>query len=89
MLDNTPNQSSKFKTKNWIEINDKSPGTYNKDNQNRFKTSMLKSSLCDFRGVYILARGTITVRNNAAQDVATNAANKKVIFKHLLHLLIA
>ena len=22
LLDNTPNQSSKFKTKNWVEIND-------------------------------------------------------------------
>ena len=26
LLDNTPNQLSKFKTKNWIEINDQSRG---------------------------------------------------------------
>ena len=30
-LDNIPNQPSKFKTKNWFEMNDKSRGTYNKD----------------------------------------------------------
>ena len=24
LLDNTPNQPSKFKTKNWVEINDES-----------------------------------------------------------------
>ena len=26
MLDNTPNQASKFKTRNWVEINDDSRG---------------------------------------------------------------
>ena len=30
-LDNIPNQPSKFKTKNWFEMYDKSRGTYNKD----------------------------------------------------------
>ena len=29
LLDNTSNQPSKFRTKNWIEINDESRGTYN------------------------------------------------------------
>ena len=46
LLDNTPTQSPKFKTKIWVEINDESQGTYNKDDQIRFKTSMLRSSLC-------------------------------------------
>ena len=31
LLDNAPNQTSKFKIKNWVEINDESQGTYNKD----------------------------------------------------------
>ena len=48
LLDNTPNQPSKFKTKNSVEINDESRGTYNEDNQVRFKTSMLMSSLCGY-----------------------------------------
>ena len=40
-LDNTPNQSSKFRTKNWIEINDQSRGVYNVYGDIRFKTTML------------------------------------------------
>ena len=30
--DNTPNQPSKFKTKNWVKINDESHGLYNNGN---------------------------------------------------------
>ena len=37
LLDNTPNQKYKIKTKIWVEINDKSRGKYNKDNQIKFK----------------------------------------------------
>ena len=33
LLDNTPNQPSEFNIKNWVEINYKSRGTYNEDNQ--------------------------------------------------------
>ena len=32
LLDNTPNQPTKFRTKDWVEINDKSRGTYNTNN---------------------------------------------------------
>ena len=53
-FDNTPNQPFKFKTKNWVEINYEPRGTYNEDNQIRFKTSMLRSSLCDYNDAYIL-----------------------------------
>ena len=28
LLDNTPNQPSKFRIKNWVEINDDLSGTY-------------------------------------------------------------
>ena len=83
MLDYTPNQPPKFKTKNWVKINDKSGGSYNEDNQIRFKTSMLRSSSFNYSYAYILVKGTITVTNTAAQGAANNAANKKVIFKNL------
>ena len=43
------------------------------------KTSMLKSSLCDYSDTYILVKGNITVNNTAA---AANDTNKKVIFKN-------
>ena len=42
LLDNTPNQPSKFRTKNLVEINDDSRETYNTNSQIKFKTSMLK-----------------------------------------------
>ena len=48
LLDNTSNRLSKFRTKNWIEINDQPRGVYNTDNDIRFKTTMLKSSLREY-----------------------------------------
>ena len=48
LLENTSNQPSKFRTKNWIEINDQSRGAYNTNSDIRFKTTMLKPSLCDY-----------------------------------------
>ena len=81
-LDNTPNQPTKFRTKNWVEINDESRGTYNTNSQIRFKTSMLRTSLCDYSDAYILAKGTITVANTTAADADANNTNKKVIFKN-------
>ena len=61
MLDNTPNQLSKFRAKNWVEINDDARGKYNANNQIKFKTSMLKSSLLDYSDAYILVSGIITI----------------------------
>ena len=46
LLDNTLNQPSKFSIQIYIEINDESWGTHDEDIQNRFKSSMLRSSLC-------------------------------------------
>ena len=42
-------------------MNDDSRETYNVNSQIRFKTSMLKSSLCDYSNAYILVKGTTTV----------------------------
>ena len=61
LIDVTSNQPSKFRTKKWVEINDESRGTYNIYSQNKFKTTILKSSLRDYSDAYILAKGTITV----------------------------
>ena len=76
-------EPSKFKTKNWVEVNDESRGTYNVNSQIKFETSMLKSSLCDYSAAYILVKRTITVNNTAAAaDADANNTNKKVIFKN-------
>ena len=63
LLDNTPNHPSRFKSKIWVEINDESRRTYNKVNQTRFKTSVLRSSLCVYGVSYMLVKGIITVEN--------------------------
>ena len=65
-----------------IEINDESRGVYNVNSQIKFKTTMLKSSLCDYSDAYILVKGTITVNSTAAPGAAANNTNKKVIFKN-------
>ena len=77
LLDKTSNHLSKFRTKNCIEINDKSRGTYNTNSQIKFKTTMLKSSLCDNSDVYTLVKVIITVLNTAATESDANNANKK------------
>ena len=48
LLDNTPNEPTKFSTKNWVQINTESCRTYDNNSQIKFKTSMLRSSLCDY-----------------------------------------
>ena len=47
LIDDASNQPSKVRTKYWVKINDESRGTYNVNSQIKFKTTMLKSSLCD------------------------------------------
>ena len=63
-------------------LNDESKGTYNINSQIKLKTTMLKSSLCNYSDAYILVKGTITVPNTAAGDVDANNPKKKVIFKN-------
>ena len=81
LLDNVSNQPSKFKSKNWVEINDESRRTYNANSDIKFKTTMLKSSLCDYSDTYIIVEGIITVSNTEAAYANANNIGKKVIIK--------
>ena len=47
LLDNASNQPSKFRTRNWVEINDESRAAYT-GNGVKFKTTMLRSNLCNY-----------------------------------------
>ena len=69
MLDNTSNQLSKFRTKNWVEINSDARVTRNTNSQTEFKTNMLNSSLC----IHTLLIGEETQQ-------AADRNDKKVIF---------
>ena len=76
MLNNTPKQPIKFRTKNWVEVNDESRGMYNANSQIKFKTSMLRSILCDYSDADIIMSATITVTNTAATEANPNNRKK-------------
>ena len=72
MLGNTPNQLTKFATNIWVEINDDACGIYNSNSQIKFKTSVLKSSLCGYSDAYILAKWTISISKQAGYNSNNN-----------------
>ena len=78
MLDNTSNQPTKFRTKNWVEKKDGARGIDNT------KNSMLKSSLCHYGDVYIIVSETITIVEAGADVEAIGAErnNKQAILKN-------
>ena len=82
--DASSNQPSKFKTKNWVEINDESRETDNVNSQFKFKTTMLKSSLCDYSDAYIHVKGKITITRVGADAAAKqdDEIDKGVAFKN-------
>ena len=83
MLESTSDNPSKFRTKNWVEINDESRGNY-ANSDLRFKTTMLRSNLCDCADSYILVKGTTKITgegDNAAAERA-DERDKGVTFKN-------
>ena len=76
LLNDETNQSYKFRTRNWVEVNDDAHGTYSPNKQIKFKTSMLRSSLCNYSDACILVKGNITVNNTAADADANNTSKK-------------
>ena len=91
LIDDASNQPFKFRTKNWVEINDDSRGAYNVNSQINFKTTMLKPSLSDYRDVYILVKGKITIIGRRADAAAIQADERDKVWylKIVLHLLVA
>ena len=80
LLDATSDNVPRFITKKWIEVHDQSGSAedrYKPSKQIRFKTSMLRSDLCDFSDAYIVVKGTITVTNPD-----NNAYGKKIAIKN-------
>ena len=59
-----------IQSKKQVELNDEARGTYNFSNQIKFKTSMIRSKLCDNSDAYILVSGTITSNGAGAADAA-------------------
>ena len=74
--DNENKVLSKFVTREYVRINSLL-NTYNENKLIRFKTPMLRSSLCDYSDAYILFKGTITVTAPGANNGANNIRDKK------------
>ena len=47
LLNDASNKPSKFRKRNWMEVNDNIRDAYSPNKQIRFKTAMLRSSLSD------------------------------------------
>ena len=80
LIDTTSDNVPRFDTKKRIEVYDQSGSTkdrYKPSKEIRLKTSMLRSDLCDCSDVYIVVKGTITVK-----DPDNNAYDKKLAFKN-------
>ena len=88
LLCTPPGEIPRFITKKWVDIHDQlgDPNDrYKASKPIRFKTSTLRSDLCDFSNVYIVVKGTITVKGISNRS-------KKIILSHLKimhHLLVA
>ena len=82
MLDDTTDQSTKFKTRKLVEINDESRVNYDKSNIKFKRSKWYGKYLCDYGDAWMLFKGTITIPNTKAAGWAVNNTNKKVIIKY-------
>ena len=63
--------------------NDELHRMYSTNSQIRFKTTVLRSSLCDYSDVYIFVKGTVTLIGQGSDVLATQAdRNNKQVFKN-------
>ena len=80
LLGNIPDKVPRCFTKKWIYVHDQSftaENIYKPSKQIRFKTSMLRSELCDYSDAYIAVKGTIDVTRPK-----NNVYDKKLAFKN-------
>ena len=72
MLNSSENEYSKFGTKKWYIIDSETSGAYSENEQIKFLTKSIESSLCDYSDAYIFVTGNIISGGN----------NTKVTFKN-------
>ena len=80
LLDTTSDNVPRFITKKSVEVHDQSGSAEDRhkpSKQIRFKTSILRSDLCDFSDAYIVAKGNIIVINPEKGN-----RNKSITFKN-------
>ena len=83
LLESTSDNRSQFRTRNRFEINDESRRNYT-NSDITFKTTMLRSNLCDYADSYIIIKDTITITGDGDDTAARQAdeRDKGVTFKN-------
>ena len=84
LQDTKPDNVPRIITKKWIEVLDESGSAedrYKPSKQIRFKTSMIRSGLCDFSDAYIVVKGDITLTKDANRDFI-DIRNRLLAFKN-------
>ena len=72
----------------WNIIDSEANGNYSKDEEIKFLTRSIESSLCDYSDTYILVTGDIAgkKRNNANTDNTDITQAMQVVFKNCTNL---
>ena len=84
MLGATIDEIPRFITKKWVEVHDQSGSTddrYKPNKQVRFKTSILRSDLCDYSDAYIVVKGDITLTKTNGRGII-DIRNRFLAFKN-------
>ena len=84
LLGTTSDNVPRFITKKWIEVHDQSGSAedrYKPSKQIRFKTSMLRSDLCDYSDAYIVVKGDITLTKTNGRGII-DIRNRFLAFKN-------
>ena len=69
LLNNSESEYSKFATKKWYVIDSESKGNYSEDEEIKFLTRSIESSLCNYSDAYISVTGDIRATPNSATQV--------------------
>ena len=84
LLDTKSDNVPRFITKKWIEVHDQSGNAedrYKPSKQIRFKTSMLRSDLCDYSDAYVVVKGDITLTETNGRGII-DVRNRFLAFKN-------
>ena len=85
LLGTTLDEVPRFITKKWVKVYDQSGSA-----DDRYKTLMLRSDLCDYSDAYIVVKGKITVTNpnNDAYDKELTLKNNAPFLSCILKIII-
>ena len=84
LLGTTLEEVPRFITKKWVKVHDQSGSAddrYKPNKQIRFKTSMIRSDLCDYSDAYIVVKEDITLTKTNGTDI-TDIKNRFLAFKN-------